>query len=420
MAQLSRLTDRTAVERAMDEYDSLGPDEFLARHKHEPNRGLVVLRNGHQYDSKAIFGVAWGYQFPEEGPLAATDFSGGYATVVKYLERLGFEVIDLRAANENEGLVRGHTYSWEELGRIFGFRPAYLSVAGGMISRPDQDAVLVITHPGGAKSFDYDDYWDGDDLIYTGRGKQGNQHLEGANADVADNRRSILGFEQAGPAELTYLGRARCVEWWPDTGSDSNGQTRRIYRFRLRFEATNEPQDRTLSESTREPAAPLRRARPFDKARPPSQYRAQSRRGDPEETRALQEKATRAHHDLLVELVTALEQRQWAEIEEIPAAVDLWARPEDSADTRVIFEAKTVSARSSAARLRGALGQLLEYRFFWGEPTDELCVVTSAAVPDERIRFLRAMGVDAIWFEGGRPVTRGASFNPTVAQLITD
>jgi hypothetical protein len=44
-----------------------------------------------------------------------------------------------------------------------------------MIPRPDLNALLLITHPGGGKSFDYDDYWDGADLMYTGRGKKGDQ-----------------------------------------------------------------------------------------------------------------------------------------------------------------------------------------------------------------------------------------------------
>jgi hypothetical protein len=33
--------------------------------------------------------------------------------------------------------------------------------------------MLLITHPNGAKSFDCEDRWDGDTLIYTGRGKTG-------------------------------------------------------------------------------------------------------------------------------------------------------------------------------------------------------------------------------------------------------
>jgi hypothetical protein len=45
---------------------------------------------GPLYDSKAIAGAAHGYQ--HAAPLAASDFSGGEATVANRLEQLGFEV----------------------------------------------------------------------------------------------------------------------------------------------------------------------------------------------------------------------------------------------------------------------------------------------------------------------------------------
>jgi hypothetical protein len=44
-------------------------------------------------DSKAVVGAAYGYQFPEEGPLTPGNFSGGEATVVSKLQNLGFEVV---------------------------------------------------------------------------------------------------------------------------------------------------------------------------------------------------------------------------------------------------------------------------------------------------------------------------------------
>lgn len=50
-------------------------------------------KSGQLCDSKAIVGAAFGYQFPEEGPLKPADFSGGEATVVLRLQRLGFDVV---------------------------------------------------------------------------------------------------------------------------------------------------------------------------------------------------------------------------------------------------------------------------------------------------------------------------------------
>lgn len=43
--------------------------------------------------TKAVAGAAFGHQFPLEGPLKPADFSGGEATVVPKLQRLGFEVV---------------------------------------------------------------------------------------------------------------------------------------------------------------------------------------------------------------------------------------------------------------------------------------------------------------------------------------
>jgi len=48
---------------------------------------------GKLYDSKAIVGAAYGYAFPDDGPLRAEDFSGGEATVERVLSDLGFEVV---------------------------------------------------------------------------------------------------------------------------------------------------------------------------------------------------------------------------------------------------------------------------------------------------------------------------------------
>jgi hypothetical protein len=89
-----------------------------------------------------------------------------------------------------------------------------------MGSLPRHNAVIVITHPGGGKSFDYDDYWDGADLIYTGKGQRGDQKRTGENRYVGDNSRTLLVFEQAGPAQLRYVGSPRCVKEWPETAPD--------------------------------------------------------------------------------------------------------------------------------------------------------------------------------------------------------
>lgn len=409
---IGELTSREAVLHAIEECDRLGRDEFLRRYGFRRAQAYVLLHNGAEYDSKAIAGVAYGYQFPERGALGWNDFVGGRSSVAPVLERLGFAV--RRPGGINPAL--GRAYSWEELGMLFGFAPDYLGAAGGMVPRPKLNALLLITHPAGGKSFDYRDYWDGDELVYTGRGQTGHQVLKGSNRDVADNRRTLYVFEHVTARALRFRGVARCVDWWPDSGPDKHGELRRIYRFRLTF--------RDLSDSLTEASgagpqwtAPLRRPRPFDTSRRPRRPKRGTRLATPEEILTQFEKATAGHHDLLVTLNEALAAAGWTNIEEVPAAIDLRAQPDEEASVPILFEAKTISARSEMRRVRSGLAQLLEYRFFYGAEADELCLVTSQPISDERIRFLRAMGVDVIWPEATGLATRGESLSLSIRRL---
>jgi len=87
---LSDLTDPRAVKRAIAESESLGRDEFLAKHGFARARDYFLVFEGKRYDSKAIAGVAHAYQ--HGSPLTAAVFSGGDRTVANQLEKLGFEV----------------------------------------------------------------------------------------------------------------------------------------------------------------------------------------------------------------------------------------------------------------------------------------------------------------------------------------
>ena len=49
--------------------------------------------NGRAYDSKAIAGVAYGFEHPDKGWLRADEFSGGLRTLVGKLSKLGFVVV---------------------------------------------------------------------------------------------------------------------------------------------------------------------------------------------------------------------------------------------------------------------------------------------------------------------------------------
>jgi len=90
---LKDLTHRSAVLKAINEYDQKGREAFLREHGFGPARNYYLVYQGKSYDSKAIAGVAHGYQHPNLGPLRSSNFNGGENTVMARLKALGFEVI---------------------------------------------------------------------------------------------------------------------------------------------------------------------------------------------------------------------------------------------------------------------------------------------------------------------------------------
>ena len=294
------------------------------------------------------------------------------------------------AAMTDRPLVPGHTYSWETVGDRFGFEPDYLGAAGGMISRPKHNALPIFTHPGGAKSFDYGDYWDDGDLIYAGRGKVGDQKFQGQNRDLAENLRVVLAFEPAGARRVRLLGEAHCVDYWWMQEPDLKGDLRRVIRYRLRFESSL-PSAATIDGETLDRRPARRKARRFDATSPPPAPPWPGQPGStPEERAQLLEQATKGHHALVMALALHLDEAGWKQIEEIPDGLDLWAT---KADRRVIFEAKTLRSSNAAHQVRLASAQLFEYRFIYGTPTDSLCLLTDAPVTQQRVRLLDPLNI---------------------------
>ncbi|HUY46059.1 MAG TPA: Swt1 family HEPN domain-containing protein [Streptosporangiaceae bacterium] len=89
----SRVT-RADVLRAIEEYDELGQDQFLAEHGFGRATAYLLIHNGRSYDSKAILGVAYG--FATGTPLVSHEFSGGVHGAAGVLRKLGFEIRDVR------------------------------------------------------------------------------------------------------------------------------------------------------------------------------------------------------------------------------------------------------------------------------------------------------------------------------------
>jgi hypothetical protein len=89
---MPKIQHRESILKAIKEYDSLGRDQFLKRYGFWPSRRYFLVHDGKRYDSKAIVGVAFGYENPSRGPLKWREFNGGYGLARGCLERLGFEV----------------------------------------------------------------------------------------------------------------------------------------------------------------------------------------------------------------------------------------------------------------------------------------------------------------------------------------
>ncbi len=84
------------VKRAVEECDRRGRAIFLDKYGYGPAKRYHLEYEGKRYDSKAILGVAYGYDCPELGPLDHGEFSGGVtanAAATRLIE-LGFKVWD--------------------------------------------------------------------------------------------------------------------------------------------------------------------------------------------------------------------------------------------------------------------------------------------------------------------------------------
>jgi 5-methylcytosine-specific restriction protein A len=89
---LANLT-QAGVVQALEEFDEIGRDAFLAKYGFRKSKSYFLVHNGQRYDSKAIAGAALAFSGAGNDPLSPQDFSGGEKTVKPALERLGYEVV---------------------------------------------------------------------------------------------------------------------------------------------------------------------------------------------------------------------------------------------------------------------------------------------------------------------------------------
>ena len=64
------LSDPAAVEEALAKFDRIGRKAFLEKYGYGMALSWVVIKDGREYDSKAIAGAAHGYQFGQHAETA--------------------------------------------------------------------------------------------------------------------------------------------------------------------------------------------------------------------------------------------------------------------------------------------------------------------------------------------------------------
>jgi 5-methylcytosine-specific restriction protein A len=117
MMSISELTEPAAVLKAIQEFDKIGREKFLEKYDFGPSKKFYLVHQGKHYDSKAILGAAYGYQFPKRGPLPFDQFKGGDQTIHLLSRVLGFEVIE---ALKEGGDISELAHQLNELAPNFG------------------------------------------------------------------------------------------------------------------------------------------------------------------------------------------------------------------------------------------------------------------------------------------------------------
>ena len=449
-----RVTKRESVLRAVAEFDRLGRSSFLRKYRYGEARSYFLVVEGRRYDSKAICGVAHGYENPGEGNLPPEDFSGGRATVVELLERLGFEVEHgdepkghLVKRLEAEplrkltgppehwlttfhtgfwGLTEDNRRLWSELSEddlfvLHATAPEYVSIpglSGGVVG------VAVLERTSEKKSLEWleeirseengwplllhfkEVWWFGDTDAITNesirdRIVKGNDDLAQDCRSLLENRVSFGEMREKGDFQIPAQGSLRRLR------NENRDKLVTLLEPRL----TRRMSSRVTPGSSR-----------FGEIDPEDDSLEGLRRHswgakeiDPEQTddeavereqklvtyvrnAQAQEKADKGHRELrrivsqhLIDLG----------LRPIESRIDVYAQ---SGDRAIIFELKTVHTKNFRAQTRTAVGQVFEYGYFevptsedGTRPTVTKAIVYSRQPPTEIAGFLDSIGIQTFW-----------------------
>ncbi len=88
---INSIKNKNSIIQTIKEYDELGKENFLSKYGYGEATTYYIEHNNKEYDSKAIIGVSFKYEYPTEKPLLNSEFNGGIP-VEKKLQSLGFIV----------------------------------------------------------------------------------------------------------------------------------------------------------------------------------------------------------------------------------------------------------------------------------------------------------------------------------------
>ena len=254
---------RPAVEQAIDEFDRIGRQAFLAKYGFGPAREYFIVHNGGRYDSKAIAGAAHQFLGPGSAPLTAQSFSGGEQTVATKLRSLGFEVTapDDQSPSRTIPFERGEVYN-----RRTDIHARYGGQERGGIATPSGMPFVFLFTGESGEQFGYRDGWrDDGSFAYTGEGQRGDMEFVRGNRAIRDHLsdgKDLLLFQAtAHPGEHRFLGDFGCAGWETARAPDVDGTERDAIVFLLTpFELPGDEEEAPPTDLTEHSLEDLRRA----------------------------------------------------------------------------------------------------------------------------------------------------------------
>jgi 5-methylcytosine-specific restriction enzyme A len=242
------LTSAHAVMQAIAECDKIGRAAFLAKYGFGQAKTLPLHYNDKIYDSKAIAGVAYGYQHGTF--LSSANFTGGVSTVARVLTKLGFPVKVEQVEFWKPPVPGEHPASWLVRGRLYERKELRARYGGQLqagIWTPSKFNVVFLFTGSSGEAYGYADKWTAAGTYeYCGEGQIGDMTFTGGNKAVRDHRENgedLFLFRDEGKGKgVRYEGLFECVDYAIKLGRDKTNAERDIIVFELAPVSSTEEQ----------------------------------------------------------------------------------------------------------------------------------------------------------------------------------